>query len=59
MRLGQLALSLIGLVIAGSAASTAAIIGFVPAVMVASPRSPVRATGIVLAVLCVAADSCF
>jgi exopolysaccharide production protein ExoQ len=53
MRLTQLALSLVGLVIAGSAASTAAIVGFVPAVMVASRQPPVRAAGIVLAVLCV------
>ncbi len=54
-RLWQIGLALVGLLIAGSAASTAAIIGFIPAVMVASRRPLVRFAGAAFAVLCMAA----
>ncbi len=54
MRLWQIGLSLAGLVIAGSAASTAAMIGLIPAVLVASPRRIVRVAGVVFGLLCVA-----
>ena len=51
----QIVLALAGLVIAGSAASTAAMVGILPAVMIASPRPLIRFAGGVVAVLCAAA----
>ncbi len=52
-RLWQIGLAFPGLVIAGSASSTAAIFGFIPAIMLASRYGPARVAGVVLAVLAV------
>lgn len=48
-RTAYLLLAIVGFVIAGSAASTGALLGIVPAVMIASRHRPVRVTGWVLA----------
>ncbi len=50
-RFWQIALSFVGLVIAGSAASTGALVGFVPAVMVASPSRLARIAGVVVGIV--------
>lgn len=52
-RLAEGAVAAIGFIIAGSAASTAALIGFVPAILIASRSPPVRILGALTMALCI------